>query len=70
MENKEFRFSIEVYGDHALIKGWLTTRVLKMVTKLCREEGFTHMTMEEGGFKLVRRLNRLWTDGEVQDEPG
>lgn len=49
------KYSIEVYEDYAIITGWLTTDVLKLLIKLCKKEGFTHMVPHEGqGFKLVR----------------
>ena len=54
---KEPRYSIEVYEDHAIIRGWLTTEILTLLIGLCKKEGFTHMTnVGDGtqGFKLVR----------------
>jgi hypothetical protein len=58
MENENnLEYSIEVYKDHAIIKGWLSTDVLKLIFNLCKKEGFTHMTSNENqqGFKLVKK---------------
>ena len=52
------KYSIEVYEDHAIIKGWLSSDVLCLLVNLCKEEGFTHLTqIDDGsrGFKLVKR---------------
>lgn len=50
----EQKYSISVYEDHAIIKGWMTSDVLTLLVRLCKKEGFTHMTPFEGGFKLVK----------------
>ena len=60
MERKEMtepKYSIEVYEDHAIITGWLTSDILKFMIRLCKEEGFTHLVPNDGkqGFKLVRK---------------
>lgn len=48
-------YSISVYKDHAIIKGWLTFDILTLLIRLCKKEGFTHMVPHDGiGFKLVK----------------
>lgn len=50
------QYSIEVYEDHAIIKGWLSSDVLTTLVRLCEKEGFTHIVSNDGvGFKLVRK---------------
>jgi hypothetical protein len=63
IQQNKLKYSIEVYKDHAIIRGCLTSNVLTLLIKLCKEEGFTiklckeegftHMQSFEGGFKLV-----------------
>ncbi len=50
------KYGIEVYSDHAVIHGRLSSDILILLIKLCKKEGFTHMTSSEDGkgFKLVR----------------
>ena len=51
-------YSIEVYDDCAIIRGWLTAKVLTLLIRLCCKEGFTHMdNIGDGtqGFKLVKK---------------
>ncbi len=49
------RYSLEVYDDHAIIKGWLTSDMLTVLIKLCKKEGFKGLVHNEGeGFKLVK----------------
>lgn len=55
---EEPKYSIHVYEDHAVIRGWLSSDILVLLVRLCRKEGFTHIThMDDGtrGFKLVRK---------------
>jgi hypothetical protein len=50
-------YSVEVFEDYALIRGWLSSDVLTYLIKLCKKEGFTHLTHTDDGrqgFKLVR----------------
>ncbi len=56
-EEPNLQYSIEVYDDHAIINGWLTTDILKLLVRLCGKHGFTHLTNNDGkpGFKLVKR---------------
>jgi hypothetical protein len=50
------KYSIEVYEDHAIIRGPLSADVLLLLTRLCKKEGFTHMTgYGENAFKLFRK---------------
>lgn len=51
------KYSITVYEDHAIIRGWLSSDMLILLVKLCRKEGFTHLTNNPDGegFKLVRK---------------
>jgi hypothetical protein len=50
-------YSIEVYKDYAIIKGWLTPDILMVLVRLCKKHGFTHLTSNHDGkgFKLVRK---------------
>ena len=50
------KYSITVYEDHVIVTGWLTSDVLKLLIKLCNEEGFKYLTNnpDGNGFKLVR----------------
>ncbi len=55
--NEESKYSIEVFEEHAIIRGSLPTDVLMLFIDLCRKEGFTYLThMDDGelGFKLVK----------------
>jgi hypothetical protein len=55
---KEPVYSIHVYEDYAIIRGGLTSDILTMLIKLCKKEGFTHITSANDGkegFKLVRK---------------
>lgn len=49
-------YSLEIYKDHALISGWLTTDMLTVLIRLCKKHGFTHLCMQsdQEGFKLVK----------------
>jgi hypothetical protein len=53
---KEPKYSIHVYEDHAIIRGWLTSDMLMLLIRLCKKEGFTHLTSnaDGNGFKLVK----------------
>lgn len=53
----KLKYSIEVYDDHAIIQGLLSSDILTLLTRLCRKEGFTHLTKnnEKPGFKLVKK---------------
>lgn len=52
----EARYSIAVYEDYAIIKGWLSAEILCMLITLCEDEGFTNMIPhDDQGFKLVRK---------------
>lgn len=57
MSQEEPEYSITVYKDYALIRGWLTSDILTVLIKLCKKEGFTHLTSNDDGkgFKLVRK---------------
>lgn len=48
------KYSLEVFEDHAIIKGWITSEMLNVLIKLCRKEGFKFLAPYEGGFKLVK----------------
>jgi hypothetical protein len=53
------KYSIEVYENYAIIKGLLTSDMLTILIKLC-EEGLTHLTPHQGGgFKLVRKNEKM-----------
>ena len=52
--NEEIKFSIEIYEDYAIIRGWLTSDVLILLTKLCKKYGFKYLSSFEGGFKLTK----------------
>ncbi len=64
MNKKDFKYSIEVYEDCALIQGCLTAESLELVIKLCQDEGFDYLTSgnEEVRFKLIKK--------KVEDEEG
>lgn len=56
-------FSIEVFEDYAVIKGFLCIvikgflciKLLKVLLKLCKDEGFKYLVPnEDGGFKLIK----------------
>lgn len=52
------KYVIEVYEDHAVIRGWLSCEVLVALTAISKKEGFTHLVRNDdgsGGFKLVKR---------------
>jgi len=51
-------YSIEVYNDHAIIQGLLSSDVLVLLLKLCEKEGFTYLVPNDDkpGFKLVYKL--------------
>lgn len=53
------KYSIAVYDDHAIITGPLSPETLMILMRLCKNEGFTHMTSnpEGPGFKLIRLGN-------------
>lgn len=57
---KSPRYSIEVYKDYAIIRGLITSEILMVLVRLCKKEGFTHMTHNdnEPGFKLVRKIEK------------
>lgn len=56
MLKSNFKYSIEVYEDHAKINGWLPSHILILLIKLCKKEGFDIMTYgENGGFKLIKK---------------
>jgi hypothetical protein len=58
MNNEQFKYSIKVYEDYAVINGWLTYDVLILLVSLFKKEGFTHLTSNDGitgGFKMVRK---------------
>ncbi len=59
MSEKKTNYSISVYDDHAIIKGGLSSDVLKLLISLCKKEGFTHImsNVEGDGFKLIRKIN-------------
>lgn len=52
------KFSLEVFEDHAMIRGWLDVKTLDVLFKLCKWYGFTHLTQTDDGqqgFKLVKK---------------
>lgn len=52
------KYSIEVYEDHAIIRGWMKTDIFSLLLRFSRKEGFTHITaLDDGseGFKLVKK---------------
>ncbi len=56
MNDSEPKYSIEVYEDYAVIKGFLSTDILTLLIRLCKKEGFTRLGYNHDGqeFKLVR----------------
>lgn len=56
MKEGNLKYSLEVYEDHALIKGWLDSNMLTLLVKVCKKHGFTHLAQNgDGGFKLVKK---------------
>jgi hypothetical protein len=53
----KFEYSLEVYDTHAIICGYLTYDMMKLLLKFCEKNGFTHLVPnhEKPGFKLVRK---------------
>lgn len=55
MTKEEPKYSLEVYTDHAIIKGWLTSDMLTVLIRLCKKEGFKGLIPHDGaGFKLIK----------------
>ncbi len=54
--NSEPLYEIRVYEDYAIITGWLTSDILKVLIRLCKQEGFTHLTNNPDGkgFRLIK----------------
>ena len=52
--SKDPKFSLEVYDDHAIIRGWLTSDILVLLTRLCKKYGFKYLASCDGGFKLTK----------------
>jgi len=51
-------YSITVYEDHAIIRGWIQTETFSLLLQVCEKEGFTHITaIHDGsdGFKLIKQ---------------
>lgn len=57
----EPNYSIHVFEDHAIIQGFLTSDVLTILIRLCRQEGFTHLVPFDDGFKLVKQCVMRYT---------
>jgi hypothetical protein len=56
----EPKYSIQVFEDHALITGFLSADILKLIISLCQKEGFTHLSFSDvgqQGFKLIKEKN-------------
>lgn len=68
--NKNLKYSIEVYEDHAIILGWLAPEVLVLLTRLCKKEGFTHITSNQDGkgFKLVKNIKESFQEAENEKD--
>lgn len=52
------KYVIEVYEDHAIIRGGLTSEVLAALITISKQEGYTYLVVNcdgSGGFKLVKR---------------
>lgn len=51
------KYRIEVYEDHAILKGSLSAETLLLLVELCKNEGFTHLTHtdDHSGFKLIKK---------------
>ena len=54
----EPKYSIQVFEDQAIIKGFLSSDVLAMIIKLCLEEGFVYLKCNKDGkgFKLIKKM--------------
>lgn len=58
MKKEKPYFTLEMFDDYALIRGWLTPEMLMMIVKMCKKQGFTHLTSTNDGipgFKLIKR---------------
>ena len=53
----EPKYSIQVYEDHAIIRGWISSDILTLLMKLSKKEGFDYITSNPDGmgFKMVRK---------------
>lgn len=53
-------YSIEVYKNHALVRGSLQEKSLSIIIKMGEIHGFTHLTNteEQGIWKLVRKKGK------------
>lgn len=52
--NQRIEFSLEVYEDHAIIRGLLTSDELTLLIKFCGVCGFKYISSCDSGFKLTR----------------
>jgi hypothetical protein len=60
--NESPKYVLAIYEDYALINGKLSSDILLLLIKLCKKEGFTHMTHRDDGkpgFKLIRNADVL-----------
>ena len=52
------KYSIEVYEDHAITRGCISSEMLVLLIRLCKKEGFIYITAPDDGtrgFKLVKK---------------
>lgn len=51
------RYSIEVYDDYAVFRGEISSEIFKLIVRMCKQNGFTHLkSTEDGhGFKMIRK---------------
>ncbi len=52
--NDEPQFTLTVFDDYAIIRGWLSSDILILLVKLCKKHGFKYLSSFEGGFKLTK----------------
>ena len=54
---KSPKYSLEVFDDYVVIRGWAPVDAFQCLVHICREAGFTHMTyLDDGsqGFKIFK----------------
>ena len=63
------KYSVEVYEDYVMIRGWVTVDFLTMIIDHFAKDGFAHLTQaDEPGFKIVRHpalIRQSWMRKET-----
>jgi hypothetical protein len=56
-KKKPPKYSLEVFEDHAVIKGIIPTPIMLLLIRICNEEGFNKVTSPDDGskgFKFIK----------------